>query len=238
MSKPIFLKAEWRKLILANYEVDPALLAAYVPFGTELDLWQGRCYVSLVGFMFLNTKVLGISIPFHRHFEEVNLRFYVKYMEKGEWKRGVVFVKELVPKVAITFVANTLYQEHYQTLPMRHDWGKVGGKQQVRYEWKLNGRWDQLQVEAATEGQPLVEGSEEQFITEHYWGYTKIKEKVTYEYAVEHPAWEVYPVLNYNIDIDVRNLYGDKFVALLSQEPRSVFLAEGSEIIVRGKRKL
>lgn len=238
MPKPVFLRAEWRKLVMANYEVEPSILTTYIPSGTEIDLWQGRCYVSLVGFMFLNTKILGVPIPFHRNFEEVNLRFYVRYQEEGEWKRGVVFIKELVPKAAITWVANTLYQEHYQTLPMRHDWGSVGERQQVRYEWKLQGKWDQIRVEAAKEGQVLVEGSEEQFITEHYWGYTKISDTVTYEYQVEHPSWKIYPVLDYEIDIDVASLYGESFVAPLAQAPRSVFLAEGSEILVRGKRKL
>lgn len=238
MPKPVFLRAEWRKLVMANYEVEPDILTPYIPNGTELDLWQNRCYVSLVGFMFLNTKVLGIPIPFHRNFEEVNLRFYVRYKEAGEWKRGVVFIKELVPKAAITMVANNLYQEHYQTLPMRHDWGSAGERQQVRYEWRQQGKWDRIRVEAAKEGQALVEGSEEQFITEHYWGYTKISDTVTYEYQVEHPSWEIYPVLDYEIDIDVAPLYGEVFVEPLAKEPLSVFLAEGSEIIVRGKRKL
>ena len=110
-----FLKAEWRKLVLINYAVDPALLKKYLPYKTELDFWNNTCYVSLVGFLFVNTKMLGLKIPFHVNFEEVNLRFYVKHLDKGEWKRGVIFLKEIVPKAAITIVANTLYGEHYQT---------------------------------------------------------------------------------------------------------------------------
>ena len=117
-----FLKAEWRKLALANYAVDPSVLHRYVPAHTVLDSWNGTCYVSLVGFMFVNTRLLGFPIPFHRNFEEVNLRFYVRYQDKGEWKRGVVFIKEIVPRPALTFVANTIYKEHYQTLKMGHDW--------------------------------------------------------------------------------------------------------------------
>ena len=42
----VFLKAEWRKLVLANYAIDPSLLSKYVPAGTTLDLWKGTCYVS------------------------------------------------------------------------------------------------------------------------------------------------------------------------------------------------
>jgi len=96
-----FLNAEWRKLILANYEFDEDILKKHLPYKTEIDKWNSTSYVSLVGFMFKNTKLLGIPIPFHRNFEEVNLRFYVRYKQNNEWKRGVVFIKELVPKIAI-----------------------------------------------------------------------------------------------------------------------------------------
>ncbi|MCB9261021.1 MAG: DUF2071 domain-containing protein [Flavobacteriales bacterium] len=116
-----FLKAEWRKLAIANYVVDANVLLDYIPAGTELDLWNGKCYVSLVGFMFQNTRLLGIKIPFHVHFEEVNLRFYVKRFDNGIWKRGVVFIKEIVPKRALTFVANTVYNENYEILPTPKD---------------------------------------------------------------------------------------------------------------------
>ena len=111
-----FLTAEWNDLALINYEINPEILQKYVPIGTELDLWNSKCYISLIGFMFENVKVLGVKIPFHVNFEEVNLRFYVKRFEDGKWKRGTVFIKEIVPKHAVTLVANTLYKERYQTL--------------------------------------------------------------------------------------------------------------------------
>ena len=133
-----FLKAEWRKLVLANYVIDKKILSKYVPVGTELDVWNGNCYVSLVGFMFVNTKLLGIKIPFHINFEEVNLRFYVKRFEDGTWKRGVVFIKEIVPKRALTFVANTVYNENYETLPMEHLWSIENNQRIVQYKWKKN----------------------------------------------------------------------------------------------------
>ena len=131
-----FLSAEWRKLAFANYEVEPALLLKYLPKGTELDLWNGRCYVSLVGFMFKNVRLLGVPVPFHTEFEEVNLRFYVRHKSDGEWRRGVVFVSELVPKIAVAFVANTVYREHYETVPMRHVWKNDGITQTIEYDWK------------------------------------------------------------------------------------------------------
>ncbi|MBR9921244.1 MAG: DUF2071 domain-containing protein [Bacteroidetes bacterium] len=233
-----FLKAEWRRLALANYEIDPALLKDYVPYGTELDQWNGTNYVSLVGFLFKNTRMLGFKIPFHINFEEVNLRFYVRYKERGEWKRGVVFVKEIVPKAAITFVANTLYREHYQTLPMRHHWEDLPDKKITRYEWKHQGEWQSFELTSSPDARPMKEGSEIEFITEHYWGYTQIGPKKTYEYEVRHPRWEGYEVTDYTIKTDYGRLYGDRFAVLNQMTPKSVMLAEGSEISVEGKRRI
>ena len=230
--------AEWRKLAIANYEVDKELLSTYVPAGTELDLWNGRCYLSLVGFMFLNTRLLGLKIPFHINFEEVNLRFYVRRKENGEWKRGVVFIKEIVPKPAITYVANTLYMENYSTRPMRHMWQETPNNKRITYQWKVKGQWNNFVVEAAASGIPIESGSETEFITEHYWGYAKAAAHLTYEYEVTHPRWEVYPVLNHQIDVDFGQTYGPAFAFLNDKSPYSVMLAEGSEITVEGRKRL
>lgn len=182
-----FLKAEWRKLAIANYEIDSSLLTDYLPYGTELDLWNGKCYVSLVGFMFLNTKLLNFKIPYHVNFEEVNLRFYVKRMEHNVWKRGVVFIKEIVPKPALTFVANTVYKENYETLPMKHLWGETEGERQVEYSWRKNSKWQTFSVRARKQAAEIKPRSETEFITEHYWGYAKVSNTRTNEYEVTHP---------------------------------------------------
>ena len=233
-----FLKAEWRKLALANYRIDPQLLAEFVPKHTELDLWQDTCYVSLVGFLFKNTRLLGMKIPFHVDFEEVNLRFYVKHQGPEGWKRGVVFIKEIVPKPALTFVANTVYREHYQTLPMGHTWENTEEGQIVEYRWKMNGKWQRFRIESERQSQKIEPGSETEFITEHYWGYTKITDQKTYEYEVTHPTWEAYPVKEFVIDVDFAAVYGRKFGILSEAVPVSVMLAEGSEITVENKRTL
>ena len=233
-----FLRAEWRKLALANYEVDPEVLKNYLPPKTELDLWNGTCYVSLVGFMFLNTRLKGIRVPFHSNFEEVNLRFYVRYKEGEEWKRGVVFIKEIVPKPALTFVANTLYKEHYHTMPMKHHWETNEKILEVEYQWLFDKKWNTFKVKAERHAMSLLSGSEAEFITEHYWGYTKYNETTTFEYEVTHPSWEVYPVISSEIDVDFGKVYGEAFGFLSALKPKSVMLAEGSEITVENKRKL
>lgn len=221
---------------MINYAVDEKLLRPYLPRYTEIDWWENTCYVSLVGFMFLNTRIKGIRIPFHANFEEVNLRFYVRYKSGEEWKRGVVFIKEIVPRPALTFVANTIYQENYETMPMRHQW-TANDALTVEYEWKKE-NWDSIKVSAGKGSKKIEAGSEEKFITEHYWGYTRINEQRTAEYEVVHPKWEVYPTMDYSIDVDFGNVYDKQFEFLKSEVPRSVFLAEGSEIKVLEGRSL
>jgi uncharacterized protein len=230
MSK-IFLEAEWRKLVIANYAVNQTLLKPFLPNKTEIDLWNNTCYISLVGFMFLNTKIKGIKIPFHTTFEEVNLRFYVRYHDNSEWKRGVVFIKEIVPKPALTFVANTVYHENYETMPMRHVWEITNESINIKYQWRKKG-WNSISISTEKTPIKIEKGSEEEFITEHYWGYTKITENKTSEYHVEHPIWNVYKTKDYHIDVDFEAVYGAAFNFLKAEKPKSVFLAEGSEIKV------
>ncbi len=238
-----FLTAKWKNLIMANYEVSPAILEKYLPYKTELDQWNGRHYVSLVGFMFLDTTVLGIKIPFHVNFEEVNLRFYVRYKDETnpsnpEWKRGVVFIKEIVPKPAIALVANVLYGEKYVALSMKNEVVQRTESLSVGYSWKFRNQWNQLKVTAEPTLQEIGEGSEAEFITEHYWGYTKLKNNITSQYQVEHPRWQVYPIQSYEVRCDFKALYGDEFEFLNSQTPISVLMAQGSEIKVRQGKQI
>ncbi len=228
-----FLTAYWKDLLMANYEVDPEILRPYIPEGTELDSWEGKTYVSMVGFLFLDTKVLGIPIPLHQNFEEVNLRFYVRQKVDGEWRRGVVFIKEIVPRHAISWVANTFYGEHYQTLPMRHEHRLTSDSRHIEYAWKWKGAWQFLKCRAQLESEALVEGSKAEFITEHYWGYTGGPGKPTLIYQVEHPRWAIFSVTDFEFKCDVAGLYTAEFSPFLTQAPASVFLAEGSEVIVR-----
>lgn len=232
-----FLQAEWRKLAMANYAVDPLLVQQYLPAKTEIDFWNGTCYVSLVGFMFQQTRLKGVRIPFHTDFEEVNLRFYVRFNDNGEWKRGVVFIKEIVPKPALTFVANVVYHEKYETMPMEHEWINSDDSLSVEYRWR-KGTWHSLRVVTEKIPAPIKPHSEEEFITEHYWGYTKVNDRTTSEYGVEHPRWDVYPTKAYAIDVDFGRVYGNAFDFLKKETPRSVFLAEGSAIQVKTGRMI
>jgi uncharacterized protein YqjF (DUF2071 family) len=226
----VFLTAEWRHLVMLNYVVDEPLLQALIPKGTELDFFGGRAYVSLVGFRFLNTRVLGLSIPLHRDFDEVNLRFYVRRSCGGELRRGVVFIREVVPRSAIAALARGLYNEKYVALPMRHHIAP----NRVSYEWGDNNK---LEIEPAGDPSLAADGSEEQFITEHYWGYTMQRDGGSIEYKVTHVPWRLWQGRSARFEGDGAPLYGSEFARVLDKPPDSAFLAEGSAVqVMRGVR--
>ncbi|MGI4827508.1 MAG: YqjF family protein [Janthinobacterium lividum] len=238
-----FLTAEWRKLLMAQFEIDPAILASRLPAGLELDLYDGRCFVSLIGFLFDRVRILGVPVPFHTRFEEVNLRFYVRRrMPDGTSRRGVVFLSEVVPKPAITLVARTLYGEAYTTAPTTHHWSSQGPHAhavrhgelplEIEYEWKPKQQWQRLAVRAGNVKQPMLPGSLEEFITEHYWGYTPRRGGGTAEYAVQHRRWEVYPIQSHRIACDFGSLFGADFAHLTGRDPDHILLAEGAPVSI------
>ncbi len=237
-----FLRAEWRHLAILNFEVDPGVLGPLVPRGTELDLWNGRCLVSAVGFLFLRTRVLGVAVPFHTDFPEVNLRFYVRRREEGEWRRGVVFVKEIVPRAAIAWAARTFYEERYVALPMswRIDRGSEGDAavRGASYRWRRAGRDEGLEAGDAGPPGELAPGSEAEFVVEHYWGYVARRDGTTVEYGVEHPSWRLAPARRARLDADARSLYGEAFGEPLARPPVSAYLVEGSGVTVRRGARL
>jgi uncharacterized protein YqjF (DUF2071 family) len=228
----VFLSAEWLNLVMLNYRVDPAILEKFVPRGTELDRFQGATYVSVVGFQFLRTRIFGVvPIPFHVNFAEVNLRFYVRRRESHEVRRGVVFVREFVPRRAIAYLARWSYGEKYCACPMRHT---VSGTDSpsAEYEWKFRGKW--CAVSAAACGAAFFpgEGSLEQFITEHYWGYSTKRDGECAGYRVSHVPWRVRTAAEARFKGDGEALYGAGFGDYLKRPPDSAFIAEGSDVQV------
>ncbi len=233
----IFLKAKWENIIMANYAIPAEVLQPFLPKGVELDTYNGKAYASLVGFMFKDTRLLNIPIPCFGTFEEINLRFYVLRKEGGVIKRGVVFVNETIPYKAVAWVANKLYKEHYTVIPTRHNWHFTGSSKNIGYQWKVNNRWNNISVEASTVAEKIPGGSLEEFIFEHYYGYTKINDSATEEYQINHSSWNINRVLDFNIDCDFAGMYGSPFRFLHTEKPDAVFIAEGSGVEVEWKRK-
>ena len=235
----VFLAAEWRRLVMLNFPIEPKELQKHTPRGTEIDVWDGTTYISLVGFSFLKTRVMGLAVPFHRDFEEINLRFYVRSLGPEGWRRGVVFVREVVPRQAIAFVARWLYNENYLACPTRSTGIEplAGTAGRVEYSWKHDGHW--LSIGALFFGEPSLpeRNSQEEFITEHYWGYSAQRDGGTVEYRVEHPQWKVWTASEATLSGNMVGFYGSEFASALASPPTSTFVAEGSPVTVRkGKR--
>jgi len=275
-----FLTANWRYLAMLNYVVDSRLITPLVPAETEIDFENGETFLSIVGFLFLDTRLLGLPIPLHRDFEEVNLRFYVRRKSADTWRRGVVFIRELVPRRAIALVARTFYGENYLAVPMKHEiehlaapasggqllhpsgdvvsktndrssWAtqpvdatgcpsdakRVDDNLKVEYSWRRDRKWESLKMNATGEPQVIPAGSHAAFITEHYWGYTALRNGCS-EYRVEHPRWKIWKATGFEFNAEVATLYGAQFVEVLDQPPRSAFIADGSPITVQKRQTL
>lgn len=264
----VFLSAEWRDLVMLNYAVEPQLLREYVPRGTELDSFGGKTYISLVGFRFLRTKLFGVlPLPFHSNFDEVNLRFYVRRRADDGDRRGVVFIREIVPKRAVAWLARMAYGENYSRYPMRHRVSAEGERKVAEYEWQFrSGQWALIHAECEGDSdlsrgldspstrEPFLsgEGSLEQFITEHYWGYSALpgspyrgpgspslqRDGGTIEYHVTHPQWRVWQSARAGFEGDAGDIYGSAFGEALQRPPDSAFIADGSPVVVFAGRRI
>ncbi len=230
-----FLSARWLNLALFNYEVDPAVLQKHIPAFTEIDYWEGKAVVSIVGFLFHDTRVAGVKWPLHTHFEEVNLRYYIKRFDGKQWRRGVGFVSEIVPKPMIALLANTLYNEKYSTAAMGHELGGDELTKTVAYDWQKKGQErNTLFVRADAALSEIGVGSQEEFILEHYFGYNEINPRATVEYQVHHPRWQVHQVRDHQLHCDAARLYGADFAPFITRQYLlSVHLAQGSDVWVQ-----
>lgn len=228
MNEPkLFLRARWQDLILITYEVEPELIAEHIPPGLEPDTINGKAFVSVVAFDFLETKIKGIKVPFHVNFPEINLRIYVKNSEK----RGVVFVREFVPRTIIPLIANTLYNENYKAITMSSEVQK-NGKILLNHKIKLQGKFYEISAEAENKPYMPAEDSIEHFFKEHEWGFGTSKDGLPLIYRVEHPFWNIYPVIKFHHDFDFEAIYGIKWSVLNSKQPYNITFAEGSAVKV------
>ena len=226
----------WRHLLFLNYEVPAEILRPRLPSGTELDLQDGRALVRVVGFRFLGTRLMKLPVPWHRDFDEVNLRFYARRRVEGAWRTGVVFVRELVPTPLFAWLARHVVHEHYLTLPMRHapevDQPPKHAPAQVRYEWQHAKRWQGMAGTPVGEARRPEDGSEEAFLTVRHWAWTARRSGSTLEHEVIHPRWKVWRIADARLDTDVATLFGPEFAEALSGPPTSALLADGSKVAV------
>lgn len=230
---PLFLTAEWRRLVNLTYAIDPDLLKEHLPEGVEADIYKGKAHISLVAFEFLNTRVKGLKLPFHVNFPEINLRYYARY---GEYL-GVGFIKELVPKFCISFIARKLYNEPYYSFPMTLE-TEIADHISVLHTVKKAGKSHTISAKATnTALQPGPE-TPDYYFKEHDLGFgTDLKGRGVF-YRVDHSVWDTYPLVDFNLQFDFGAIYGPKWAFLNDATPRYSVMAEGSPVSVSHPRKL
>jgi uncharacterized protein YqjF (DUF2071 family) len=226
-----FLKADWRYLAMASFAIDPAVLRPLLPPGTELDAFAGRDYISIAGYLCRDATLFGIRVPFHRNFEEVSLRFYVRRKTSEGWRRGIVQVRKIVPRRTIAWAVRSLCGEPCLALPMHHAIEREDAKLCVEYSWRRDGGWESLRMHATGLSQPLRKGSIEEFLSEHSWGYIARPHGCS-EYRVEHPRWSFWPASGAELECDVAALFGPEFAESLASPAAAAFVADGSEVVV------
>lgn len=231
------LTAKWQHLILANYEIEPSILLPYLPQGTSLDFYEGKTFVSLVAFLFADSRILGIPFPVFGTFEEINLRFYVTRNENGVIKRGVVFIRESIKYKAMALAANTLFHEKYNTLKTKHEWNFNGHEKKISYSWLKDKKWNHFKVQAGVEELDIPAGSFEEFIMEHYYGYTKLDVNKTQEYGVLHDRWTTNQVKHVDLYCDYKAMYGEDFAFLSAIKPHSILSVTGAPVAIPWKMK-
>lgn len=227
------LDVNWENLLVATYRVDAAILEPHLPAGTELDTYHGEHFVSIVAFEFKKTKIAGIPIPFYRSFAEINLRFYVRRKVDGEWRRGVVFVKEIVPCRIPALIARYVFHENFHVHPLRCE----QANKEIRYTWLHNGEKQEMSVDWGSEFYDPEQGSLNEHVIEHYWAYKRLGPKVSGEFQVSHRSWKIRECDTARIQVDIAHVYGLEWAAAMDADPVSLFLADGSRVSVTRPQK-
>jgi uncharacterized protein YqjF (DUF2071 family) len=222
-----FLTAEWHHVLGVTWAADAALLVPHLPRGAEIDELDGSPRVSLVAFGFRRTRVRGIPIPGHIAFPEINLRFYVRL--RGE--RAVVFIREFVPRPAISVVAKLVYNEPYRTTRMEHVVTEARDALHVRHRFGRR-KASLLEAIASLDDRLPEPDSPEHWLTHHDLGVGRTRDGRARSYRVEHELWALHEILTLNLDVDFGGLYGPQWAQLADAEPSHVTLATGSQVRV------
>jgi len=236
-SKPL-MKAKFTELVALNFSVDPSILEPRLPKGVELHFYGNETYVSLVAMMLRNVRVYNVPITIAKMVGEFNLRFYVRRkVGENQYKNGSCFIKDYVSSWAASWALEKLFKAEFGRIRMKWAHARFDGDEEGRppsadYRWQVDGdRWNRIRVLARERVAKTGRDTKVGFILNHSFIYSKRGNK-TLEYPVTRPAWSIWNAGQANFTCDVERLFGPEFVKPLAKRPASVFVANGSEVVV------
>ncbi|MBC7829399.1 MAG: DUF2071 domain-containing protein [Chitinophagaceae bacterium] len=233
-----FLTAEWTNLLVATYEVDKNILQKFLPCKTELNDWNGKYLLSIVGFMFRNPAVMGFRMPLFKCFPEINLRFYVKAKYKSQWRTGVVFIREISPSIWIGLTAKLLYHESFISIPIKNVNLSNDKERYDRYAWKKQNKWNCMELTSGIKSVEVKENSIESFISDQYIAFTKLNAGRSLVFEVTHSPWKIYPAIHFKNDLNAEVFKVKGLHETLDRKPLVSFLMDGSFTEISSPRSL
>lgn len=235
-AKPL-MKAKFTELVALNFQIDPEILKPRLPKGLELNFYRDETYVSLVAMMLRNVKFYGFPIPVAHAIGEFNLRFYVRRkVSDTETRHGSCFIKDYVSSRTGAWGLSKVFQAEFCRIKMNCAQQGFSNDDdaapKVDYRWEVSkDHWNRIRVSARERVKRTGPETKVGFVLNHSNIYSR-RNRETLEYPVVRPRWQIWNAGHANFTCDVKKLFGPEFVKPLARRPASVFVANGSDVII------
>ena len=224
------ISSEFRKVALLNYIIPQEVIEKYLPKHTKPDLYNGNCFISLVGFQVKKLKLNDVKVPLIKDFDEIDLQIYVKHFNGASWEKGVVVISRIFDQPGLAPLTNTIFQTNYISHPSKSEVKEDQHGLEVKYSWQFDGKEQSFSVKSNNLAAPYDKGTEAAFILDRSLGFIRVTEEETLKYPVTHASWHLYTVEEYAVDVDFSRQYDPALNLLNSRIPHSVILTEGSTV--------
>ena len=211
---------EWNNALFLHWEVELKELEKFVPKELEIDLFEGKPWISVVAFTMEKIRPKNLpSFPPVSYFDEINIRTYIK----SNNKTGVYFLSIEGGKKLACIVAKKMSQ-----LPYRYSKIKRTKNKFESYNSEFN---DSLNIQFAI-GKEIKEKTElDKWLTERYALFQDTEYSIN-EFEIHHSEWPINEV-----DLHKADLNYNRFDKLIKDKPNKIQYSKGVKVIAWGKNK-
>lgn len=211
---------EWNDAVFLHWEVDLNALQALVPADLEIDLFEGKPWVSMVAFTMqkIRPRYLPSFSPIS-DFHEINIRTYVKQDNKS----GVYFLSIEGGTRISCEIARALSE-----LPYRYS--KISRSANL-YHSENEGYRDKMEIRYEV-GESIKEKSNlVLWLTERYALFQDTESSIN-EFEIHHLEWPIYEIDIIELDIDY-----PRFHKFMQRKPDRIHYSTGVKVIAWEKNK-